>query len=292
MIAFGPGGNSQRFYDEGYKSSVEMPEWLAKKGLNAYEYQCSKGVKISEKTARKIGEKAKEYHVKLSVHAPYYINLASDEERIREHSIMHIHKSLQVAQYMGASRVVVHPGSIGKTTRSCALEKAIALFQRVILSADEKGLLSDCTICPELMGKINQLGDLEEVLQLCRVDDRILPTIDFGHFHARTLGGLLSEDDYHRVMDVIENALGLERARKMHIHFSRIEFTKGGEKKHWNFADQQYGPHFMHFAPVLVARKMEPTIICESTSQMVEDAIEMKQMFEHNWARKRAHEHL
>jgi deoxyribonuclease-4 len=80
MIRFGPSGNSDSFYEQGYKSSVQMPEWLAKMGLNAYEYQCSKGIKIGEQTARQLGEKAAENDVFLSIHAPYYINMASQEK--------------------------------------------------------------------------------------------------------------------------------------------------------------------------------------------------------------------
>ena len=112
------------------------------------------------------------------------------------------------------------------------------------------------------------------------MDERVLPTIDFGHYHARTLGGLKDPADYDHVLDVIENSIGEERTKKIHVHFSRIEFSKGGEKKHWNFENVEYGPEFRHLGKVLVKRKIEPVIICESMDQMVEDALEMKRIFE------------
>ena len=80
MIRFGPSGNSDIFYEQGYKSSAQMPAWLGKMGLNAYEYQCSKGVKISAQLAGQIGEQARLNDIFLSIHAPYYINMASEEK--------------------------------------------------------------------------------------------------------------------------------------------------------------------------------------------------------------------
>jgi deoxyribonuclease IV len=279
MIRFGPGGNSQKFYEEGKKSSLDMPEWLKKRGLSAYEYQCNKGVKIGEKTARQIGEKGKAHDILISIHAPYYINMASDEERIKDNSIMHIVKCLEIANFMDAKRIVFHPGSVGKKIREEAFRKTKELFARTIQEADERGLFNQCYLCPELMGKINQIGDLDEVMELCKMDERVLPAIDFGHLNARTLGGLKDVEDFDHVFQVIENSIGEERTQKIHVHFSRIEFSKGGEKKHWNFSNVEYGPEFSHLAKVLAKRQIEPVIICESMDNMVEDALEMKRMF-------------
>lgn len=79
MIRFGPSGNSKSFYDQRYSSSVQMPAWLKNMGLNAYEYQCSKGVNIGKSKAIEIGEQAKEHDIYMSIHAPYYINLISED---------------------------------------------------------------------------------------------------------------------------------------------------------------------------------------------------------------------
>lgn len=278
MIRFGPSGNSESFYEQGYKSSSQMPAWLAQMGLNAYEYSCTKGVKISEPTAREIGEQAKANDIFLSIHGPYYISMSSQEEQKRENSKKYILDTLRVAKWMGAKRVVIHTGS-SSSGRECALEAAKKVMKETIILADEAGY-GDISICPEVLGKINQLGTLEEILDMCKLDERLVPTIDFGHIHARGLGAINSVEDFDRIIQTIENELGTERASHIHCHFSRIEYTKGGEKRHWTFAETEYGPEFAYLAPVLVKRKMEPIIICESRGNMAEDALTMKNIYE------------
>ncbi len=278
MIKFGPSGNSDSFYEQGYKASSQMPSWLAAMGLEAYEYSCSKGVKLGEATAREIGLQAAENNIFLSIHAPYYINMSSEETEKRENSKRYILETLQVARWMGARRIVVHTGSCSKITRAVALSQALVVLAETVELSDAAGF-GDIHICPEVLGKQNQLGTVEEILEMCKVDERIIPTIDFGHVHARGLGSLNSEEDFAAVVDMIENYIGKERARRIHCHFSRIEFSKGGEKRHWNFSDKQYGPEFEHFAPVLVKRRMEPVIICESRGMMAEDAVALKKIY-------------
>jgi len=278
MIRFGPSGNSESFYEQGYKSSVQMPAWLAKMGLSAYEYQCSKGVKISRETAEQLGKEACENDIFLSIHAPYYINMASPEKEKRESSKRYILESLQAACWMGAKRVVVHTGSCSKVSREWALETAIGVLREVIAEADSAGF-QDIAICPEVLGKHNQLGSLEEIIEMCRIDERLIPTVDFGHLHARGMGCMNSVEDFELVLDKIENALGYDRLKNIHCHFSRIEFTTGGEKKHWTIDDIQYGPEFAHLAEAICKRRMEPVIICESRQRMAEDALKLMNIY-------------
>lgn len=278
MIRFGPSGNSDSFYEQGFKSSSQMPAWLASKGLNAYEYSCTKGVKVGEATAREIGQQAQNNNIFVSIHAPYYINMSSEEEEKRENSKRYIMETLQVAKWMGAKRIVVHTGSTSKLGREKSLELAIQILKETLQMSDAAGY-GDISICPEVLGKHNQLGTLEEIMEMCKIDERLIPTIDFGHVHARGLGILNSQEDFETVIDFIENSIGKERTKNIHCHFSRIEFSKGGEKKHWNFSDKEFGPEFKHLAPVLVNRKMEPVIICESRGMMAEDAAEMKEIY-------------
>ncbi len=279
MIRFGPSGNSDSFYEQGYKTSSQMPAWLASMGLDAYEYSCTKGVNIGEKTAIEIGNEAKNNNIFLSIHAPYYINMASEEIGKRENSKKYIIDTLKVAKWMNAKRIVVHTGSCSKVDRKWALETAIQVLKETLELSDMVGY-GDISICPEVLGKHNQLGTLEEIMEMCKIDERIIPTIDFGHIHARGLGRLNSEKDFSSIIDIIENSIGKARAKHLHCHFSRIEYSKGGEKKHWNFSDQQFGPEFEHLAPVLVKRGMQPVIICESSGMMAEDALEMKTIYE------------
>lgn len=279
MIRFGPSGNGRRFYEDGNKSSVEMPAWLKKIGLDAYEYSCTKGVNIGEATARAIGEEGARNDIFISIHAPYYINLSSTERDKRENSRGYILQTLVAARWMGARRVVVHTGAASKLDRGWALETASRELEEVIREADNMGL-SDIAICPEVLGKKNQLGTLDEILAMCKMDERLIPTIDFGHVHARDLGALNSIEDFDRVLVKIENELGYERLKHLHAHFSRIEYTSGGEKKHWTLDDRQFGPDFEHLAVLLHQKRLEPVIICESAEKMAEDALTMKNIYD------------
>ncbi len=279
MIWFGPSGNSEKFYEDGNRHSYQMPEWLKNMGLNAYEYQCNKGTNIKKETAEKIGDEAKKAGIRLSIHAPYYINLSSAEELKRENSIQYILNTCRIAKWMGADRIIIHPGSVGKLTREKAMMTALPVLAETIRRADSQGF-SGITLCPEVLDKINNLGSLDEVITMCGLDERMIPCVDFGHIHARTLGSLKGTDDYNAIFDKIENSLGTERARKLHIHFSRIEFTQAGEKKHHTLKDTEYGPEFEDLARVLAERKAEPVIICESRNRMAEDAVIMKEIYE------------
>jgi len=275
---FGPAGNSNAFYEAGLKASVQMPGYLEKIGLDAYEYQCGKGVNISAQTARSLGLKAKEHGIRLSLHAPYYINLANPDEQKRENTIGYIIASLRAAQEMGADRIVVHSGALMKMTRREALDVALVTMRTAVEAADAEGF-SDIHICPETMGKINQLGDLDEVIELCRVDDRLLPVIDFGHLNARTLGGIKTGEDYAYILDKIENGLGRDRLNVFHSHFSKIEYTKGGEKRHLTFADDLFGPEFEPLAELIAKKSLSPVFICESDGTQTDDALSMKKMY-------------
>ncbi len=275
---FGVAGNSDSFYNEGHKASEEMPKWLADFGLDAYEYQCGNGVRCGEATAKKIAAAAVENNIIMSVHSPYYINLATPEEEKRAGSINYIMQSAQLAKYLGGERVVVHSGAIGKLKREEALEFAKKTLTLARCEMENAGF-SDIRLCIETMGKINQLGNLDETLELCRIDDSFLPCIDFGHLNARTLGGLKEKADFEEIFNKIEDRLGKDRLKIFHSHFSKIEYTKGGEKKHLTFEDDVFGPDFDFVAQIIAERGLAPTIICESCGTQAEDALFMKKMY-------------
>jgi len=275
MIRFGPAGNSDAFYNEGYKRTTEAFAWLDKKGLNAFEYQCTRGVLLKQGTAEEIGMEAGKFDIRLSLHAPYYINLAGTEKEKIAKSYEHIEKSIEAALWMNAKRVVVHPGGIGKGSRDAAMKRALIFFKDIL-----KTIPSAEMIAPELMGKVNQLGNLDEIIKFCGVDDRIIPTIDFGHLNARTKGALNSQDAFENVIIKLAGGIGWERTRNLHVHFSRIEFTEmGGEKRHLSMEDTQFGPDFNDFIPILLKFDMQPVIISESRGTQAGDAKLMKERY-------------
>ena len=136
--------------------------------------------------------------------------------------------------------------------------------------------------CPETMGKINQLGDLHEVMELCKLDESFIPCIDFGHLNARTFGGIKTAADYEDILNTIENELGSDRLKIFHSHFSKIEFTeKGGEKRHLTFEDNQgFGPDYEGLMELVYKKNLAPTFICESAGTQTEDARTMKLYYE------------
>jgi len=278
MIRFGPGGNSDSFYEEGQKSTLDVPRWLFDRGLNAYEYQCTRGVRITQAFAQALKVQAERFDIALSIHAPYYINLSGTDPVLLEKSRHHLVKSLQAAKWMGATRVVFHPGSASKLPRSEALLLAGRFLDNFLANIDDE-LLENCDLCPETMGKRNQLGSLEEVLALCKLHPRIRPAVDFGHLHARGGGSLLEEKDFEIILEKIDQHLGKEAVENLHVHFSPVEFTGAGEKKHGTLKDKEFGPDFYPLAKVLKQNKLRPTVICESAGTQAEDAAAFKSLY-------------
>ena len=275
---FGPAGNCEAFYAAGNKHTVQIFPWLQQQGLTAYEYQCGRGVRLSAASAEAMRIEAEKCGIAMSLHAPYFISLASAEEEKRENSIRYILDSARAVTMLGGDRIVVHPGGLGGRSREEATALATDTLLRAQATLDAEGL-SHVHICPEVMGKINQLGTLDEVLTFCRAEERFIPCVDFGHLNSRTLGATNSREAFKTVVDAISEALGEERRRAFHIHFSKIEYTGGGEKKHLTFEDTQFGPDPAPLMELLAQEGLYPTVICESAGTQTADAAEMSRLY-------------
>lgn len=274
--SFGPGGNGDRFYAEGNKSTKDAPGWIKKFSLDAYEYEAGKGIMAGEAALRAIGDAAKEQGVLMSLHAPYFISLSSVEEEKRLNSIKYIEKSLWAAELLGADTIVIHSGSAGKISRAEGMRLSCDTLYKVIEAVGDTHI----KLCIETMGKINQLGTLDEVIEQCKVDPHYAPCVDFGHLNARNIGGAFnSVDDYRRIFHKIGESLGDEVARNLHCHFSKIEYTNAGEKRHLTFADNEYGPEFEPLIEAIIMDNLTPRIICESDGTQPEDALQMKKYY-------------
>ncbi len=274
---FGPGGNSDAFRLAGYKSTLDAPGWVSSIGLDAYEYEAGNGLAAGRDMLRAIGAEAKMNGVSMSYHTPYFISLSGVVTETRLKSIGYIMQSIDAAELLGAETIVVHCGSCAKITRDEAMRLASDTLVRVL---DEIPSTS-VKIGLETMGKKNQLGTLDEVLELCRIDKIFVPVVDFGHLNARDCGGVFkTADDYLRVFDRIDRVLGAEVAENLHCHFSKIEWTDKGEKKHLTFEDTVYGPDFEPLAEAIVKGGYSPTVICESAGTQSDDALSMKKYYE------------
>lgn len=278
MTTFGPSGNSESFYNEGYKHTYQSMQWLSVRGLDAYEYAGGKGVKIGLEACEEIRTEAEKYHIGISFHAPYYINLANEDPEKLEKSFGYIFDSLRVLKAMGGNRLVMHCGSYMGQSPAGTQKRIGEQMERIVRRMQEEGY-EDFLLCPETLGKLGQFGTVEEIISLCRISEQLIPCIDFGHVYARSLGRVNSQEQFSHILQQITNGLGEERMQKIHIHFSHIEYTKAGEKMHRTFQDTQWGPDFPSLARALIQKKCQPVIICESKGTMAEDAIQMKENY-------------
>lgn len=279
MIKFGPAGNCKTFYEAGFKRSVQAPEWLKSIGLSAYEYSFGRGITLNDETAIELGKQAKEHGIEVSIHAPYYINFANPDDDMAEKSYMYVINSLEKLKLIGGKRLVVHPASCGKLNR----EEAVELTKKRLHILKDKLIelgYDDYLICLETMGKPAQIGTYKEVIDMCTISQNYIPTLDFGHINALTHGSLKTEDDYREIIDYLFKTLGEEKAKKVHIHFSKIEYGDKGEIRHLTLADEKYGPEFEPLAKVLKEYNMEPVVISESSEIMAHDAKILKEIYE------------
>ena len=285
VVRFGPSSNDVLFYEQGHKSSREAPAWLAKMGLTAYEISFGRGIRLSTKTAGEIGDEAKKHGVEISVHAPYYINLANADPVRVQNAFGYIKRSLVALHALGGNRIVVHIGSQGDQTRENAILNCKVNLKTVIelLDADEeiKELGIKPLICIEVMGRHKWIGDVDEILEICKVDERVIPCLDFGHINAWMLGELQKNPEMIiEIMTRVSKSLGAKKMQNIHIHFSHIIYGKSGEVKHTVLDDAKWSVPFEPLAKFLKDNNLGATIICESQGTMAQDAVKLKGIFE------------
>ena len=281
MAKFGPSGNCDLFYEQGFKTSLDAPKWLKNRGLSAYEYPFSRGFNVSEFVAQTLGEKCKENDITLSIHAPYYINFANPDDEFVEKSFNYIFTSLKYLNLMKGERCVFHPGTCGKLPREEAFELLKKRIKELVKRIDESGIdMSNILLCPETMGKSMQLGTYQEVAELCTYADYLVPTLDFGHINSLLQGKLKTEEDFEEIIKYLIDKIGIDKVKKVHIHFSKIMYGDKGEIKHLTMEDTEYGPEFEPLAKVLKKYDIHPVIISESHGTQAEDANLLKDIYD------------
>lgn len=280
MIKFGPSGLCSQFAEQGFKHTVQAGAWLRDLGLDCFEYSFGRGVQIKSDTAKEIGVEFYKCGIEISVHAPYFINLATQEDEKAQNNHRYILDSLAALKAFGGQRCVFHPGSPLKASRQDAMTLLLKRFETVLQLKEQNGF-GDLLLCPETMGKKAQLGDLEEVIQMCRIgDNNIVPCIDFGHLNSRECGLYYSKDDYKRTIDRLIDALGESKVDRMHVHFSKIQYTSNGELRHLTFDDDVYGPEYEPLMEVFYEYRLNPYVVCESAGTQTRDALAMKKYYE------------
>jgi deoxyribonuclease-4 len=261
------------------KATLEdVPRLIHEEGLDAFEYEAvhwGKKPQMRKEEAEKLGLEARHNDVWLSLHGSYFINFCG-KSRIVEDSKQRLAACATAAEWMGARVVVFHPGVYGRIPHEQALKMCIEALREVVAGMASLGIMN-VKIGPETMGRIYQLGSLEEVLTLCETVERTQLVIDWSHLHARDLGRFRKVDDFRKVIARIENRLGTEAVKTMHCHFTKIEYSDIGERRHHTLEEPRYGPDFRLLARVIVEFDMKPTIISESPILDL-DAIKMRDM--------------
>ena len=275
MLRIGPSGNSISFYESGLKHTVDAPEWLNSIGLTAYEYSFGRGITLSDATAQAIGNKAKQFDIAVSVHAPYYINFSNPSDEMIEKSIGYVVRSVHFARLMQGNRVIFHTATCGKMPRRQAIDTASRNLDSLLEKLQEAYPDGNYIICPETMGKLQQIGTVEEIVEFCKKSEKMIPCFDFGHINCYSQGSLKTKDDYKAIIDYTLDKLG-DRAKNLHIHFSKIMYGPSGEIKHLTLDDQIYGPDYAPLAEIIDEYRLNPVIICESKEIMSDDALKMK----------------
>lgn len=284
-VLFGPAGNSLSFYEQGHKSTLETAEWLSKQGsglfaggLDLFEYSFGQGYRMKTELAEQIGNEFEKYGIELSLHAPYFINFANPDPLMYEKSLGYIKTGIKFMKAFGAKRLVFHAGSCGKEIRENAYRLMVERFKEFMPEIEEE-LDDGMFICPETMGKTMQIGTWKEIIDLCKLSPKLMPTFDFGHINALTQGSLKTAEDYQRIFDYCFENLGEDRTKNAQVHFSKIEFGAKGEIRHLTFDDKIYGPNFEPFCECLIKNNLACHVICESNGTMAEDSVKMKKIY-------------
>lgn len=273
-MRFGPAGKPVGMKQGDYVKAIE---YIAGIGLDAIEYEAVRGVRVSEQKARAIREAAERYGVVVSMHAPYYINLAGSQETVKK-SIERLKAALRAASWMGAYAVVFHPGYYrDNPSPRDALRKVIENLRPLAEWMRQEGV-KGVWLSPETTGKSSQVGSLDDVIEICREIEMCRPTVDWAHLYARSEGSYITSLDHVvEVIERIERELGTWAVKPLHTHFSRIEYGRGGEREHHTLAEEEYGPEWRTVCRAYRETGIEGTIISESPI-LDRDALVMKKI--------------
>jgi deoxyribonuclease-4 len=253
-ILLGPAGTPAKSTIDGLKVVKEL-------GLQAMEVEFVHGIGMGIALAKQIGEENKKFNIKLSVHAPYFINLCSEEKAKIFASKKRILDSCERGHHMGAEFIVFHPGFYGSRTKSDTYD----MIRNEIDEMNEviKKNKWDVKLAPETTGKGTQFGDIDETVSMAK-DTKCSLCLDPAHIFARNNGKI----DYDEVLYKIKTL----KREHLHCHFSGIAYTIKGERNHVVLGDK---PNFKEFAETLMKKKMNCTVICESPITW-KDSLKMK----------------
>jgi deoxyribonuclease-4 len=291
---FGVAGFPPAFSKSIYRKKREnIFSWLKELGLNWVELQNTYGVKMKDEQAFLYKQLALENEIGISLHAPYYITLASGDNEIIKRSQERMVQCFELASKIGSKRIIFHPGHFpGKSVedREAAIDKIIEALNAIKKLRPSE----DIFVYPETAGKKSQIGSVDEIIKICVNVDYARPCIDMAHVHGFSGGTLVGEKSIVDVLNKIEAALGRSCLGETHFHMYPVEIDGNGEKKHRAFHDRikeqqlglfgdtipdKYYPLAEDFIGAMKYKKIAPVIICEARDSQDEGALLMKGIY-------------
>ncbi len=271
ILAFGTAGIP---HSADKRSSVCGVARVRALGLDAMEVQFVQRVGMGPQTAIKLRNAAEQSAVRLSAHAPYYINLNSqDAEKLRA-SRERLMQAARVAARCGAGNVVFHVGYYHGDTPALVFERVRERLRSVVSQLRDEGV--KVWLRPETGGRPSQFGALSEILRLSAEVEGVRPCIDFGHLHARTLGGVNSYQEFTAALEEVAKALGESALQDLHIHLAGIAYSRAGERRHLTLGGSDL--RYEELLQVLVEQQAAGTVICESPN-LEQDAVLLQRTY-------------
>lgn len=290
---FGVAGFPPAFFESAYrKKRQNIFEWINNIGLDWVELQNTYGVKMKDAQACLYRQLSQDYNIGISLHAPYYITLASSDEGVVDRSKERILQCFHLAEKIGSRRIIFHPGHFpGKQDqdRKLALDKIVEG-----LNSLEPYIPDDIYIYPETAGKKSQIGSVNEIIYICSHVKYARPCIDVAHVHGFENGILRSSEKIYDILDLIETKLGRNYLEETHFHMYPVEIDHNGEKRHKAFDDRievqqldlfqdeisdRYYPLPEHFIHAIKKKNLFPVVICEARDSQDRGALLMKKLF-------------
>lgn len=255
--------------------TIEGLKRVKELGLECMELEFVRQVHLNEESAKLVRAEAARLDIELTVHAPYFINLNSLEDKKREESIGRILKSARIGTLAGAKSVTFHAAFYMGQDKEKVYGAVKESIQKIVKILRDEG--NTIMIRPELTGKETQWGDLQELIKISQDTEGVLPCIDFAHYFARYNGRYNSAEDFARLLSEIEEGLGREALDNMHIHMSGIEHGQKGERMHLVLEESNF-----NYKAVLEAWhdfSIKGVVVSESPS-IEQDALLMKRLYE------------
>ncbi|MBI1936343.1 TIM barrel protein [Candidatus Woesearchaeota archaeon] len=257
------------------RTTADGIKHVRKIGLGAMELEFVHSVNITREKAPEIMKAAQENNIILTCHAPYFINLNSQEKAKVSASIQRIVNSARILNFCNGYSVCFHPGFYMGIDAKKSYDTVKNNLKEIVSTLKKEG--NNIWIRPETTGKETQFGNVDEILKLSQELDNVMPCIDFAHFHARTNGKYNTYEEFAEILGKIEKSLGKKGLENMHVHITGIAYGPKGEKHHLNLKESDL--KYQELLKALKDYDIKGVVISESPNIEV-DAVMMKKVYE------------